>query len=150
LRSFQFIVLALLVACTPTATATPTPDLPMNTLTPGPSPENPYQPRPGDIALQRGHAFVEDAGVSILTGSPAQIHLHLSGNLPDPCHELRIAVSAPDPQNEIAVEVYSLVDPSMICIQVLKPFTADMTLGSYPAGHYTVTVNGEPAGKIDT
>jgi hypothetical protein len=125
------------------------PESPVSNLTPLPTSADPYAPRPEDANLQRGNAFVEEAGVAVMESFPVQIMLHVSGNLPDPCHELRIAVSEPDDQNNIAIDVYSVVDPSLICIQVIKPFSASMNLGSYPSGHYTVTVNGEAAGEFD-
>jgi hypothetical protein len=47
------------------------------------------------------------------------------------------------------VEVYSLVDPDVACIQVLEPFQQGINLGSLPQGSYTVYVNGEQVGEID-
>jgi hypothetical protein len=47
------------------------------------------------------------------------------------------------------VNVYSLVDPAEICIQVLEKFESNIPLGSYSSGNYTVLVNGEPVGEIN-
>jgi hypothetical protein len=58
-------------------------------------------------------------------------------------------VEEPDANNNIAVDVYSVVDPAVICIQVLQAFQASVNLGSFPSGHYTVTVNGELGGEFD-
>jgi hypothetical protein len=52
-------------------------------------------------------------------------------------------VGEPDTQNQIHVEMWSLVDPNVECIQVLEAFEADISLGSYSSGLYTVFVNGE-------
>jgi hypothetical protein len=48
------------------------------------------------------------------------------------------------------VDVYSLVNPSQVCVQVLEPFEESIDLGTFPAGHYTVWVNGDIAGEFDT
>jgi hypothetical protein len=47
------------------------------------------------------------------------------------------------------VDVYSLTDSSTICVQVLEPFNVNIPLGDFPAGHYTVLVNGDMAGEFD-
>jgi hypothetical protein len=73
----------------------------------------------------------------------------VEGSLPTPCHELRAVVSEPNAQNQIPVEMYSLVDPNVECIQMLEAFEADISLGSYSSGSYTVLVNGEEAGQIN-
>jgi hypothetical protein len=140
------LILTLLAGCS-LFSAAPSPDTPVNNLTP--APESPYAPQPGDDALQRGNAFVEATDILVLESFPLQFQLSLSGNLPTPCHELRIVVAEPDANANIAVDVYSVVDPSLICIQVLKAFQASINLGSFPTGHYTVTVNGEAAGEFD-
>jgi len=46
------------------------------------------------------------------------------------------------------VEVYSLVQPDQVCIQVLEPFDVNVPLGSYVAGSYTVVINGEEMGEF--
>jgi hypothetical protein len=70
------------------------------------------------------------------------------GNLPDPCHQLRVVVNPPDENNVINLDVYSLVHPGTACVNVLEPFTANIPLGSY-SGQYTVMVNGERLGLFD-
>jgi hypothetical protein len=160
-----FILLAgalILAACAPgaamqtepvpTSLATGSPDdvvtSPTGTATGQPSPA-PYQPVPGDKSLSRGEAFVDSAGIMTLESFPPQYLLTLRGNLPTPCHQLRVEVGQPDAENQIRVEVYSVVDPNAICIQVLEPFEENIPLGSLPAGTYTVSVNGELAGQIE-
>ena len=160
---YQIILLlfALLVAsCAPAPEASSTPiPLPPDTAVTSPpggtmptneSPVNPLAPKPGDENLTRGNVFVEEYGLMIRESFPPQISLAFSGNLPTPCHELRAVVSEPDEENKIIADVYSVVDPDMICTQVLKPFQANMDLGTFPTGHYTVWINGEMAGEFDT
>ena len=148
MKRFLFLTLIFLFGCS-TFSATPSPDTPVNNLTPLPPSEPPYAPQPGDDALKRGPAFVEVTDILVLESFPLQFQLSLSGNLPTPCHKLRIVVGEPDASNNIAVDVYSVVDPELICMQVLQEFQASVNLGSFPAGHYTVTVNGEPSGEFD-
>lgn len=129
--------------------ATPGPDDPVNSLTPMPPTGNPYDPQPGDADLERGEAFVEETELLVMESFPLQFMLSLSGSLPTPCHQLRIVAAEPDAANNIAVEVYTVFDPDQICIQVLESFSANVNLGSYPQGHYTLSVNGEVVSEFD-
>jgi hypothetical protein len=136
----------------PTEPPTPTPDLdepvtgePDGEVTPSPQP---WVPLPEDEDLDRGNAFVETSDLLILESFPVQIMLNLAGSLPTPCHQLRLVVAEPDDQNQIAVDVYSLVDPEQVCTQNLAPFEANVPLGSFPSGDYTVLVNGEVIGEF--
>jgi hypothetical protein len=76
--------------------------------------------------------------------------LVLEGELPTPCNLLRVVVNPPDEQNRIYIDVYSVSDPEEICIQVLDPFEANIGLGSFQSGHYSVWVNDEMIGKFDS
>jgi hypothetical protein len=136
----SLLCLGLLMACAPAAP----PGMPE------PSPAaNPYAPRPGDAALARGAVFIDSAQVLVMESYPIQISVGLDGNLPTPCHELRAIVPAPDSSNRIAIEVYTVVDPNLACIQVLRPFGAVLPLGTFPPGHYIVKINGEVVGEFD-
>ena len=112
--------------------------------------KNPYAPQPTDSSLTRGEVSIKEMGVLVRESSPPQISLSLSGALPTPCHQLRLQVNDPDEGNKINVEAYSVVDPDMICTQVLEPFQASVDLGTFPSGHYSVWVNGELAGEFDS
>jgi hypothetical protein len=111
---------------------------------------SPYDPQPGDENLTQGEVFIEDMGLIIRESFPPQIALEMSGNLPTPCNQLRVEVEEPDDQNQIDVSVYSVVDPEMVCAQVLESFQVSIDLGTYPSGHYSVLVNGELAGEFDS
>jgi hypothetical protein len=113
---------------------------------PLPTPE--YAPQPGDSALSRGTVYIDSVELLQLESFPVQTMLRLTGSLPTPCHQLRVAVPQPDAQGNIAVEVYSVVDPDRMCIQVLKEFSASVPLNGLAPGNYTVLVNGEPAGEF--
>ena len=109
-----------------------------------------YAPQPEDVNLSRGEIFIEEKGLLIRESYPPQIALGISGNLPTPCHELRAVISEPDAENRINVELYTVVDPNMMCTQVLKPFMENIELGTFPSGHYSVYINGELAGEFDS
>ena len=74
--------------------------------------------------------------------------LELKGNLPTPCHKLRVKVNPPDANQQIQVEVYSLADPAEICIQVLEAFQVSVPLKELPSGTYQVSVNQQPVGEL--
>lgn len=113
-------------------------------------PPNPYQPLESDAALQRGEVFLDTTDLLVIETYPkTSIGLALQGNLPTPCHQLRIA-SRTEAENRILVEVYSVVDPTQICVQMLQPFEVTYNLGSFPSGNYTVWVNGKQIGQFDS
>jgi hypothetical protein len=115
-------------------------------------PPSGYEPQPGDNNLRRDQVFLELASSKIIstTTDPSQVTAILQGNLPDPCHSLRVVVTQPDANNVIILDVYSVVDPAEVCITVLEPFTANIPLGSYSGDQYTVMANGEKLGEFGT
>ena len=136
------IVLALglgLSACAPQATV---PVLPPS--------ERPYAPQPGDSVLLRTEVYLDSTEVRNLNSEPATFALDLRGNSPSPCHQLRVVVSAPNGQNQIMVDVYSVANPDEMCIVMLQPFDTSVILGKFSGGHYTVWLNGEQIGEFNT
>ncbi|HLA08910.1 MAG TPA: hypothetical protein VJ022_15820, partial [Anaerolineales bacterium] len=147
-------------ACAPATEPAVDPDtLPPDTIITSPpvidpigteSPNLSTSPNPSDAKLERGNVFISKSGLLVRESFPVQIALVLSGELPTPCHQLRVNVDPPDNENKIHVEVYSVFDPNVTCIQVLKPFQESVPLGSFPTGHYTVWVNDAQGGEFDT
>ena len=154
------LIVLLVAACAPQIDPINEPDsLPPDTVVTSPPVDdmpaaepdrNPFAPKPGDETLTRGHVFINETSLVIRESYPPQIFLSLSGDLPTPCHELRAEIAAPDSENKIVVNVYSVVDPNVVCTQVLKSFEEFIDLGTFPSGHYTVWVNGELAGEFDS
>ena len=102
--------------------------------------ENPVKidsvlPQPGDETLLRGKAWVDAVTVNANT-------LILEGSKPTPCHQLRVTVSAPAAGGRISVEVYSLEDPQVVCVQQIEPFSVKMALPELPDGKYSLEING--------
>jgi hypothetical protein len=112
--------------------------------------ENPLSPQPDDSKLTRANAFIEKIDLVMRESYPPQISLIMSGDLPTPCHQLRADVKPPDAENRIDIDVYTVVDPNLMCTQVLEPFEESINLGTFPSGHYAVWVNGESVGEFDS
>lgn len=129
-----------------TVVTSPPADQPMPPVTD----QNPYAPQPADNQLMRGNVYLDSIQLLSMESYPPQIALLLQGSLPTPCNHLRVAVSAPDAKNRIFIDVYSVIDPNQICIQVLAPLEVNIPLGSFPPGHYSVWVNGEKIGEFDS
>ena len=127
----------------PASSPTPGSDSPTNSDTPTAPGPAPYDPRPEDSALTRGSVGIERTDLMSMESFPRQFSLLIKGELPTPCHELRLQVGQPDRDGNIAIEAYSVVDPNAICEQVVQPFEVTLPLGSFPDGQYKVLVNGE-------
>lgn len=134
------VLILFLTACAPLTAAPPSAEPPA---------PNSYAPHPADGRLMRSQTFLDSANLLTLESYPLQFSLSLKGNLPTPCHHLRVAVSPPDAENKIVVNVYSVADPNAVCIQMLEPFDVSIPLGSFPSGHYTLIVNGEQIAEFD-
>jgi hypothetical protein len=147
-----------LSACQPTPVNLPEPENPDSTdtspvippdtsvgsdSTPEEPEESQYAPRPGDEKLQVGNIYINSQELLTLESYPLQFSLYVSGDLPDPCHELRFKVDPPDDNGHVQVQLYSLSNPETVCIQVIQPFDINIPLGSFPAGEYELYLNGE-------
>lgn len=155
--SLMLVFVIFLSACSvvetsePEPTQAPSTDAPVQN-TPGAveTPPPSYAPQPEDKNLTPSKVYVEGSDLLVLESYPPQYMLHVAGNLPNPCHNLRIKVNPPDTKNNLMVEVYSVVDPKMNCIEMIKAFDASVRLDvGLAAGKYAVWVNGEPIGDID-
>ncbi|MGA1870166.1 MAG: DUF6970 domain-containing protein [bacterium] len=111
--------------------------------------QGPLGPKPGDSNLLRHSVYVRETDLLLLESFPVQVRLLLKGSLSTPCHQLRAKVSKPDNQNRIMVDLYSLVEPDIPCIDVEEPFEETISLGSYKYGAYTIWVNGEKINQFD-
>ena len=150
-----YLLMLFVAACAPQPQTTPDPDTavtspPVDSMPTNEPGTNPLAPQPGDVDLTRGNVYIDEASLIIRESFPPQISLALAGNLPTPCNQLRVAISAPDSENKINAEVYSVMDPDQVCIEVLEPFEEQIDLGTFPTGHYSVWVNGELTGEFDS
>jgi len=129
---------------TPTSAANPTPG--ENNVIP----PSGYEVQPGDNHFRRDPVELDlvSSQLVITNTLPILVNVILNGNLPDPKHVLRVVVAPADAQNTINIEVYSLVPPGILSLTTVQPFSADIPLGSYTAGLYTVKVNGMELGRF--
>jgi hypothetical protein len=147
----------LLAACAPASpapavtppaipeTAAPLPDTGNPTEEP-PSAED-WRPQPGDEKLNRAEVNLTAVELRVRESFPPQNSLYLAGEKGNPCNQLRVNVLQPNAGGEIQVDVYTVYDIAATCLQVLETFEIEVPLEG-PAGEYTVSVNGEPAGKV--
>ena len=142
LSSFVLLVL-FLTACATARASTPAPVVTLG--------DNPYAPQPGDDALVRDTVQLVKAETKNVGGSPAQVDLNISYFLPNPCHQFRIVVNQPGPDGKINIDMYSLTKKDQPCtlMALATPMQASFTLGSFPAGHYTIWINGTKAAEFD-
>jgi hypothetical protein len=107
-------------------------------------------PQAKDVNLAHGNIFLKEVGLLIHESMPPQIALDITGDLPTPCNLFRAKISLPDFENKIVVDVYTITDHNMMCIQVLEPFHENVELGTFPTGHYSVWVNGDLVGEFNS
>jgi len=149
------LMLLLLTACG----AAPTPVLPqvlpaatqVTQATQGMQGNNPYAPQPGDEAMMRGDVTIDSASLMRTESAPPQMLLNFSYFQPTPCHQLRIEVTPPDAQNRINLTAYALAEKDKPCnlMPLATPLPASLELGTFPAGHYSVWLNGAMVGEFD-
>ena len=113
---------------------------------------NPYAPQAGDSSMMRGDIRVVSSSVMLGDSNPAQALLHFEYFEPTPCFSLRVETSQPDAQNQIRVTAYAVAEKDKACtlMALATPLKADLSLGAYPKGHYSVLLNGAKAGEFDS
>lgn len=102
---------------------------------------------PGEV---RGEVYINESRLIILESYPIQATVNILGDLPTPCHKFKAKVSPPNKENEIHIEVYSVVKADEICVQALEPISefVPIPMSGNPDGIYTVWVNGENIGEV--
>lgn len=87
-----------------------------------------------------------------------KVHVFMSGELPTPCHEVRVVDKYPggnimyikDPDTaQLFIEIeYKLEDEGMYCIQITVPFFIGLEMPDGGYDEVTIYVNNEVYGKI--
>jgi hypothetical protein len=136
------IAAVLLSACGAQPTASPTP-IPVQG-------DNLYAPQPGDAGMMQGKVEIVSASVVVAESMPPQISVALAYRLVTPCNDLRVSVSQPDSADRIQLQVYGVAPKDKPCtlMALATPQKTSISLGSYPAGTYTVWVNGAEVGEF--
>ena len=111
-----------------------------------------YKPTTSDENFQRGEAFLDlkASQVVVMESMPVQVNVIIKGDLPSPCHELRVVPVTDEANKRVDMEVYTLSSQSSLCAAVLQPFEVTVELGSFSDGTYSVYVNGEQLGEFDS
>ena len=115
---------------------------------PAPSSDESFAPAPNDEDKIRSDVLAEEMNVRKAEGDSDEYLLEISGSLRNPCYELRIVVLPPNEESRIDVDVYAVISADSVCTQVLEPFEASVSLGTYTGGDYSVWVNGEKVDNI--
>lgn len=123
--------------------------------------EQPVEYVPGDVQTpqntptipenaQRGEVYISETQLLVMESYPVQLSLVVNGDLPTPCHQFQADVPEPDANNAIHVQVYSLVNPDTMCVEVLKPFEQGIAIPMHGQvdGQYSVWLNGELVGEF--
>jgi hypothetical protein len=138
---------ALLCACIPAPTpeATQTPPAPYR-ITPD---ENPFAPRTNDADRQTASVTITSVTISErYEFTPPRAAIVVTGYMPGVCNELRVKIEPPDEDFRVFIEAYSLRDPNIQCDDVFQQFEAEILLGRYSSGRYSVWVNDALAGDF--
>lgn len=144
-KIYWLILASFLSACIAVPTVEPTSSLPYR-ITPD---ENIYIPKPEDVSLQIAGVTITSVALSeSYEYSPPRAILNILGYMPSVCNELRIRISPPDENYRVFVEVYSLINKDIKCDDVFQQFEANILLGYYSAGRYTVWINDALAGDF--
>ncbi|MBL8152308.1 MAG: hypothetical protein JNN15_20475, partial [Blastocatellia bacterium] len=109
---------------------------------------NPYLPQENDKFLKRDIVTLESKEIVVLESFPQQYKLVLKGHLPTVCHHLRV-FETQSKGNRIDINVYSVVEPSSVCVMIVAPFEAKIDLNRYPVGFYSAWVNNKKIGDIE-
>jgi hypothetical protein len=96
-------------------------------------------PTADSVAVQRSSVLIDDVDI-VLAPPPAEPTLTVKGQLPTPCHRPAWDVVG-GADDEVDVDVYTLVDAHALCTQVIEPFDVTIPLTSR-AVLQRVTVNG--------
>jgi hypothetical protein len=135
------LAVMLFTACSPKATATP--------VFQG---NNPYAPQAGDSSLMTGEVRIDSSSIALAKSEPPQLMVNFAYFQPTPCYQLRVEVSQPDAQNQIASKAYAVAEKDKPCtlMALAIPLQASLNLGSFSKGHYTVLLNGSQIGEFDS
>ena len=66
--------------------------------------------------MVRGQVYLNEMQLLIMESYPVQISLHISGELPTPCHTFYYTIAEPNEKMEIPVDAFSIVEEGTICV----------------------------------
>jgi hypothetical protein len=102
---------------------------------------------------QGGAVYINSADLLIMESYPVQVMLHITGDLPTPCHAFHYAYQIGNDSDRFRIDVtaWSEADPAAMCAQVLQPFEENVNIPMAGAadGTYSVYLNGELVGTFN-
>ncbi len=111
---------------------------------------SPLDPIAGEAEMIAGPVMVKESELVLMESYPVQVLLRVAGDLPTPCHVPRATLTRDDGSEQIDIELYSLTEEDVMCIQVIQSFETVIPIGDYTSGeNYMVYLNGELVGKIN-
>jgi hypothetical protein len=110
---------------------------------------NDLSPVSSDKNLTSGTVYIESSDLTINNDDPGKVEVVITGNLPTPCHKLRVKVAEPTADGRIDINAYTVTDPEKMCIQVLVPFETSIPLSDLVTGDYTLFLNEKQAGSFE-
>jgi hypothetical protein len=98
-----------------------------------------------------GAAYISEASLMIMESYPIQVALNISGELPTPCHTMRVIVTPPEGNTEFHIQIFSEAKANEDCIQVMQPFSENISLPleGLADGTYSVWLNDEKVGEFN-
>jgi hypothetical protein len=104
---------------------------------------------PDGSVVEKGEVWVDFDSTQIIVKEsfPMQVEIIVSGDLPTPCHELKWEVADPDENKAIHVTIYSEINISVTCAQLLEPFEQVIPLGDFEDTGYSIWVNDYQVGE---
>jgi hypothetical protein len=112
--------------------------------------DNPYAAQTGDGSMMQSKVEIVSASIVMTDSLPRQVSVSLAFRLTTPCNQLRVNISQPDSAKRIHLEVYgvALKDKPCTLMALATPQQANISLGSYSTGQYTVWINGVQMGEF--
>lgn len=111
-------------------------------------PTDPMPSGQGASEMTQGPVFVDSTELLLLESYPVQVHLHVKGSLPTPCHTPVWSVKGPDEQGRLDVELHSEAPTEPACVEVLQDLDLTIPLGAYTEADFTVYLNGDEVGPV--
>ena len=108
-----------------------------------------YPPAESDADMERGNFTVDSVTLQPNPDNDKFVDIHVKGSLPTSCNIPRVNVTPPGQDNKINIEIYSVKSKDQVCAESIMPFDRVVaSIGGYPAGKYTIVVNGKSVGDI--
>ena len=129
IRLLLFTLSILLAACAPATSVSPLP-----------APASPVQPPASDMLIEP--IQIDQVEVRIAESFPVQVFVHVTGVIGDGCSSVLPAEQKRE-GNTVTLTINRQRPAEAMCTMIAKIYDENIRLaGDYPAGEYTLNVNG--------